>query len=205
MPKNPALRLLPPAEPQTLHPGERLKALRRGASLTITELAERAQVSAGTISEVERGKVNPSIRVLERLRSALGVPLSDLFQQPEPASAASRPRFVKRVGERIRLKVGDAGLTKEILSPPGEHEMTFLEFSLPAGVACHEVLIGPGEKAGLVMSGTIGLTVDGEEALLHAGDTFQFASLQSHSFRNPGGVEARVLWIMTTKRVEQHF
>ena len=51
--------------------GARLRALRNARGLSVNELALRAGVSVGTVSQVERNKANPSVRILERLRQAL--------------------------------------------------------------------------------------------------------------------------------------
>jgi transcriptional regulator with XRE-family HTH domain len=53
--------------------GERLRKLRGEHDLTILDLAAKAGVSAGIISQIERGLSNPSMKTLQRLRMALGV------------------------------------------------------------------------------------------------------------------------------------
>jgi len=59
--------------------GQRLRHLRRAQHLSLKTLAAQAEVSVGMISQIERDQVNPSIRVLEKLRIALHVPLSALL------------------------------------------------------------------------------------------------------------------------------
>ena len=46
--------------------GAKLRHLRTARELTIAQLAERAGVSSGLISQIERGNSNPSIRTLQR-------------------------------------------------------------------------------------------------------------------------------------------
>ena len=55
--------------------GRRLRALRTERGMTILEMAAKAGVSAGSISQIERGATNPSISTLQKLRVALGVTL----------------------------------------------------------------------------------------------------------------------------------
>lgn len=59
-------------EPKDL-PGERLFALRKEKGLTQTQLAERSGLSTGFIGQLERGNVQPSLRTLEQLSSALSI------------------------------------------------------------------------------------------------------------------------------------
>ena len=60
--------------------GENIRRLRHAADLTGTEAADRAGISQGTWSDVERGNnTNPTTRRLERMASALGVTVADLF------------------------------------------------------------------------------------------------------------------------------
>lgn len=193
--EEPTARHRPASLPSVV--GSRLRALRRAQKLSVNELASRASVSAGMISQVERGLTNPSVRLLERLRTGLGVPLTDLLEADNPLDDASAPDFVRRVAHRPRFKVGS--MVKELLSPHGEHDLQFMLITIPPSVSSGEVLIGPGEKAGLVQEGEIVLTLGNREERLVAGDSFQFTSTQPHSVRNPASTDARVLWIMNTR------
>jgi transcriptional regulator with XRE-family HTH domain len=178
--------------------GARLRALRIGQGLSVNELAMRAGVSAGTVSQVERNKANPSVRILERLRQALSVPLTALLEEDDAVSDPVAGDFVRKAGERPLFDVGKHGMQKELLSPHGEHDLKMMIILLPAGAGSDEVLVGVGEKAGLVLEGTIVLHVGDRRAVLRAGDSFQFKSTVPHSVRNESGEMARVLWIMNT-------
>ena len=85
------------AEPPSI--GVRLAALRKEHQYSIRKLATRAGVSASLISDVERGKVEPSISTLKRLSDALGTTLTYFFT--EPAEQTGR---VVRAGERVVLR-----------------------------------------------------------------------------------------------------
>ena len=54
-----------------------------------------------------------------------------------------------------------------------------------------------GEEVGFVIEGTLELTVGGETYLLQAEDSFSFRSRLPHSYRNPGTVRTRVIFINT--------
>ena len=59
--------------------GALLREERKAAGLSQRELAERTSVSNAYLSQVERGRHEPSLRVLTAVASTLGVPLPALL------------------------------------------------------------------------------------------------------------------------------
>lgn len=175
--------------------GARLKALRKARNLTITELALLANVSAGAISQIERNLTNPTVRVLEQLRLVLKVPLTAFLEEGD-ASLRGAEHYVRRRAERPHFNVGKRGIAKEMLSPSGDHDVQFMIIRIPPGVRSDEMLIGQGEKAGIVLEGELTLEINGDSARLMSGDSFQFKSHLPHNIFNPTESDARVLWIM---------
>jgi len=91
--------------------GENIFRLRKKKGLTLTELAERANIAKSNLSNIERNiNQNPSIKVLEKLASVLDVELmtllnikkNDNFDQPLDKEWS---QFVKRLKKQ--------GVTKE--------------------------------------------------------------------------------------------
>ncbi|MBS0558872.1 MAG: cupin domain-containing protein [Proteobacteria bacterium] len=188
--------------------GERLRALRQARGLTIVELGARAKVSSGLISQIERGNSNPSVKTLQRLRAALGVNLWELLSDrpagaaPAESGASALPDYVRRAADRPRIVVGSSRLVKDLLSPRNDRNLRFMLITLPAGSESEDVIMGQGEKGGLVMKGQVRLTVDDGEADLAEGDSFQFPSSIPHKLSNPHDDPAEVLWIMSV--VDSH-
>lgn len=174
--------------------GARVRATRQMLGLSSAELALQAGLSIGLISQIERGQANPSLRTLERLRLALDVPLMVLLEGS--GSAGSEPAFVRRRHARPRLKVGNLGLVKEILSPPDTDGLRFMIMTVPPGAQSEDVVTGAGQKAGLVLKGQVNLTVSDEQVQIAEGDSFQFSSDTRHAFVNNTDQPAEVLWIM---------
>lgn len=71
--------------------GWNLRKLRAERGYTIEGLAGESEVDESHIARIERGTVNSSIDVLERLVQALGVKLVELFVEPAPGAAAPKP------------------------------------------------------------------------------------------------------------------
>jgi transcriptional regulator with XRE-family HTH domain len=59
--------------------GGLLREERLAAGLSLRALSERTKVSNAYLSQLERGRHEPSLRVLAEIASALGVPLGELL------------------------------------------------------------------------------------------------------------------------------
>jgi transcriptional regulator with XRE-family HTH domain len=55
--------------------GRAIKANRARKGMSIEKVSEITKISTGYLSEIERGKYNPSIKLLSNIANALGVPL----------------------------------------------------------------------------------------------------------------------------------
>jgi transcriptional regulator with XRE-family HTH domain len=79
---------------------ERLKAARLERNMTVAELAEASMLSKGFISQVESGRSNPSLASLQRIASALGVPLAALWGEAKSREQVLQPPSGFRVLRR---------------------------------------------------------------------------------------------------------
>src|ERR1051325_6282322 len=71
--------------------GERLRAIPPLPRRTLKEIAEAAGISESFLSQLERGRTNATIATLQRISTALGIEVSDLF-----ATDAARPRVLRQ-------------------------------------------------------------------------------------------------------------
>jgi transcriptional regulator with XRE-family HTH domain len=180
--------------------GKALRRLRREKGLSLKELALKAGVSVGMLSQIERDLANPSLRLMTQIRIALGATLSDLFDDAPPPP--TDPPFVRRADRRGWLELGY--LSKELLSPHAPHNLQFMVLHIPPqGTSGGQPLSYPAEKGGMVLQGSLMLKVKDREVLLNQGDSFLFDSLDPHSFRNPTEETAQVLWIIGAVRVDR--
>lgn len=173
--------------------GEAVRLLRQRAGLTIQELAQRTQLSAGMVSLLERGRATPSLRTLRMLGLALDVPLSYFFDT-RPREAG--PRYVVRRSGRRLLRLTASGVLKESLTPEGASLLEMYELTLnPGGSSGADFFRHDGEKAGYVLAGRLRLWLDDQAQILEAGDSFRFPSQVPHMFDNPGEEAVRVIWV----------
>ncbi|BCH62016.1 helix-turn-helix domain-containing protein [Agrobacterium vitis] len=176
--------------------GERLRKLRGERGLTILDLAAKAGVSAGIISQIERGLSNPSMKTLQRLRVALGVNLWE-FLSVQETIPDDDPAFVRRKSDRLSVVMNDSGLTKELLSPQPDQNLRFMIVTMPPGSETQDVLIGQGQKGGFVMTGEVTLKVGETISVLGEGDSFQFKSDIPHQVYNRSDGQVTLMWIMS--------
>lgn len=59
--------------------GENIRELRKEQSLTLVDLARKAGIAKGTLSEIENNKTNPSLATLDKIANALGLPVDRIL------------------------------------------------------------------------------------------------------------------------------
>jgi len=178
--------------------GRRLRALRAERGLTILELAAKAGVSSGSISQIERGASNPSVSTLQKLRAALGVTLWS-FLENQSAEPGRESQYVRRQTSRPRIVVGTNQLTKELLSPKDNNELRFMILTVPPGAQSGSFLSGPGDKGGYVLAGKVELSIGEDVFEIAEGDSFQFPSTIPHQVVNTSQCEAKLIWIINIR------
>lgn len=173
--------------------GLRIRRQRAGR-FSVKTLSAASGVSAGLISEIERGKGNPSFRTLDALAKALGMQLGQLIDAAPDAPVAG---LVRRP-ERKRLATNPHGPIWELLSPNLNGKLELLETTLPDGFSNetspfqHE-----GEECIVVQQGSVEIHVGGDTHLLHVGDAITYDAGREHWYRNRSGAPAVVLGAVT--------
>lgn len=75
--------------------GSRIRATRQARHPTLRDIADRASVSEGFLSQVERDVTSPSIATVHRIAQALDLSIAQLF-----ADEAEPGRVVRRAARR---------------------------------------------------------------------------------------------------------
>ena len=170
--------------------GARLRARRLERGLTITEVAERAGLTAGFISQLERDLTSASLSSLYRICAVLELRVGDLIDDV-PAG-----RLIRREEQARRsLALGDA--EHLLLSSRGERRFHVTESHIPpGGSAGEEPYTLPADvELVYVLSGSLELRVGDEVHALEQGDTLTYSPRDPHTWRNPSETdEAVVLW-----------
>ena len=79
----------------------------------IAEAAKRAGISAGFLSSIERAQANASVATLQRLATAYGTTVMELFQAPKGKDRLVKPadRRVLDVHSGVRMELLSTGAT----------------------------------------------------------------------------------------------
>jgi transcriptional regulator with XRE-family HTH domain len=181
--------------------GRALRERRTAAGLSIRELAAEAGVSASLVSQIERGKINPSVARVLSLVTALGISLDELFVDLDGAgathaSADEETGGVLHADERRRIDLA-TGVEWQRLTPDHEQGVDFLYVvyevggaSCPPGTLMHH----HGREYGLILSGHLGATVGPDHFELEPGDSIVFNSEIPHRLWTIGDEPAVGVW-----------
>ena len=107
--------------------GANIRASRRGR-LSLEELADCAGISAGQLSNIENGTGNPTVEMLLKVCSALGIAITDLVEPP-PAPGT----HVIRASERRRYRMPGMESDVLLLTPGLRHQLSVSLSSMEPG------------------------------------------------------------------------
>ena len=172
--------------------GEKLRQLRKGHGLTQEELANRAYLTKGFISQLERDHTSPSIATLKSILDVLGVDLGNFFRDVPQQSVVARKKT--RV---LSSTSTDDCLIHFLLPKAMGRLMDPVLVTLDRGARTEEDSSHEGEEFGFVVQGTITLWLDDKAHRLFKGDCFYFKSSWKHWVENSGGHLARILWVVS--------
>jgi len=177
--------------PETgLKVGERLRAARLERGLTIGEVAERANLTAGFISQLERDLTSASLSSLYRICAVLQIRVGHLVDDVPGG------RLIRRE-EQARRSLAMGSAEHLLLSSRDERRFHVTESRIPpGGSAGDELYTLPADvELVYVLRGSLELRVEAETHLLEEGDTFTYSPRDPHTWRNPSETdEAVVLW-----------
>lgn len=176
------------------HIGERIKRLRLKKSMGLVELGKHTGLSASFLSQLETGRVVPTLRNLARISMVFSKDLSYFFE--------SEPHTVFRIqkkSERVRLPqtgVDDPTYYFESLGymVPDRHlDPYFAEF-VPLKKAVEvRPHVHPGYEFLYLLSGSLEIHHGGKNHMLEAGDSVYFDAGTPHSYRCAGDIPATAL------------
>jgi transcriptional regulator with XRE-family HTH domain len=173
--------------------GERLKRLRMINSLTQEELASRADLTKGYISQLENDATSPSIATLKDILDVFGVRMQEFFSEP---STGEEVVFCK--DSRVQSTDDDEGIRVELLVPGAQNrEMDPALVTLAPGEEFAEQPFHEGEEFGFVLQGKIQLKLDDKLYSVKKDECFYFTSDKKHSVKNIGKGPASILWVVT--------
>lgn len=150
--------------------------------MTLHDAAGHAGVSVSMLSSVERGDKAPTVVVLDKIASGLGIRLTDLLAGQDDGRV-----IVRRAADQDMVNE-PGGWQRTILTPvvPGVN-FELIRTTLPGGCDAGEF---PAYAAGsheyvIVESGALRLGIGDMVIDLDAGDSVYFAADAPHRYSNP--------------------
>jgi transcriptional regulator with XRE-family HTH domain len=187
--------------------GPRLRAIRLARGIGLRELARRLDLSPSSISQIETGKIRPSVRTLYALASEFGVTVDEvLFDEPLASDGGTPMRTepglaVQRGDDRPAIQL-NSGVRWERLMFWSDEDVEFLEAAYaPGGASSEEELVRHnGHEFGHILSGRLRVVVGFDEYILEPGDSITFPSSTPHRLSNEGPETVRAIWVVRGRR-----
>ncbi len=186
--------------------GEKLRASRHERGLSLRELAERLGVSPSLISQIERGRANPSVSTLYQIVAELDVSLDELLFNDRRGAETSGADEALTVGgpvlsgkERKRIRLA-SGVIWERLTTVSEPGVEFLYVIYEVGGASSPedaFQRHSGHEWGYVLSGTLQVTVGFRQYVLEPGDSLSLESTTPHRLANVGDTPVHAIWFVS--------
>lgn len=170
--------------------GEKLKRLRLTHQLTQEELANRAELSKGFISQIERELTSPSIATLTDILQCLGTDLKEFFSDfgDDQVVFEEKDYFTKEekvLGSEMKWLIPNA--QKNMMEP-------VLLTLKPKGTSMvDEAHVG--EEFGYVENGHVIIHVGEMAYTAVKGQSFYYVANKSHYIENVGEDEAIIVWV----------
>jgi transcriptional regulator with XRE-family HTH domain len=176
--------------------GDRIRGLRKRRGLTLMQLAESTNLSAGYISQLERNLASPSVAALVNIAKTLGVTVQWFFSGDTPQPVGERG-FVVRRASRLQIQY-EQGVVDELLTPRMDMQLELLYTRIPPGAESKQSYSHEGDEVGYVQAGQLEIWIgDDKHFVLGEGDTVAFSSRLPHRYRNPGSVETVIIWAIS--------
>jgi transcriptional regulator with XRE-family HTH domain len=184
--------------------GERIRRLRLKRSMGLVELGRHTGLSASFLSQLETGRVVPTLRNLARVAMVFGRDLSYFFE-PE-----AHPLFrVHRRSERVRLPqsgVEDPTYYFESLAymvPDRQLDPYYAEFVPARKTTEVRPHVHPGYEFLYLLQGELEIRHGDRTHSLEAGDSVYFDAGTPHAYRCAGATPAVAL-IVTMHQMTPH-
>jgi transcriptional regulator with XRE-family HTH domain len=161
--------------------GRLVRSIRVSRGMSIEGLAKVAGVSAGGISQIERGAGNPAFTTLVKMAYGMGVPVGSFLRTDQEEVG-----LVVRRDRRKRLAPREEGLVYELLTPDLRRRLEVLRVQVACGFDNSErPFVHEGEECVHLLEGELLIYIDGDEYHLAEGDSITYDPTVPHWYRNP--------------------
>jgi transcriptional regulator with XRE-family HTH domain len=182
--------------------GERIRRLRMKRSMGLVELGSKTGLSASFLSQLETGRVVPTVRNLARIAITFNKDLSYFFRDEHPVTFR-----VMRKNERVRLQrnQGDVPtfLSESMSSLISDSSMVpcLAEFRGNEEEVTFHPRVFEGIEFTLLIEGQLTLTSENETRMLEAGDVVWLDAIRKRQYTCEANNEAKAIIITRHNKV----
>ena len=177
--------------------GDKIKSKRQQKAITLEQLATKAGVSKGLISQIENNRTVPSLPVLFNIIHSLDEDLKTFFEDMHDEVNNKRLLIIRGGEEKEFKKEPVTGFTyKRIFTKnisTQTVDMALLE--LKKGASRRQMISTDAFECKHILKGKIEYQVEQEKFTLGAGDTLFFDGRSKHRLKNIGNTAALILVI----------
>lgn len=168
--------------------GGKLKELRVLKGLTQEELADRAELSKGFISQLERNLTSPSIATLMDILQCLGTSINEFFNEsPEEQIVFGKQDYFEKEDAELKNKIW------WIIPNAQKNTMEPILLTLEAGGSTYPDNPHEGEEFGYILQGSISIHLGSKVYKAKKGESFYFIPDKKHYLTSKSG--ALLVWV----------
>ena len=168
--------------------GLKLKELRILKGLTQEELADRAELSKGFISQLERNLTSPSIATLMDILQCLGTTTAEFFtEEPDEKVVFGKNDYFEKIDTDLKNEI------KWIIPNAQKNKMEPILLTPEAGGETYPDNPHEGEEFGYILSGSVVIHLGKKIYKAKKGESFYFTSDKNHYLTSKTG--ATILWV----------
>ena len=168
--------------------GKKIKDLRIAKSLTQEELADRAELTKGFISQLENNLTSQSIATLIDILQCLGTDLKNFFDNDEDNQVVfSKEDYFEK--EDAELK----NMIQCIIPNAQKNLMEPILLTLEPGGSTYPDNPHEGEEFGYVLSGNVTVVLGNKAFKAKKGESFYYEAKYKHHLESKNG--AKIIWV----------
>jgi transcriptional regulator with XRE-family HTH domain len=175
--------------------GDKIKTKRTQKNITLEQLANKAGVSKGLISQIENNRTVPSLPVLFNIIHSLDEDLKSFFEDMHDSIHKGNVLIIRKGQEKLFVKEPVKGfsykrvLTRSVASQAVD--VVLLELKKNAGRK--QMISTDAFECKYILRGRVEYQVEKEIFILEEGDTLFFNGRTRHRLKNIGAEDALIL------------
>lgn len=183
--------------------GSKLRQLRLRKKIALVDLGKHTGLSASMLSQLENGKLIPTLPTLARIAMVFDVGLEHFFSDKRVRRTFSVVRAEDRIRFPDRPGSPAPGYFFEVLAfGVSEKSIGAYVANFPKHSASEaRQHVHDGSEFVHVLEGSLGIHYQSEEHVLHAGDSVYFDASEPHSYYGQSDSVAKAIIITTPPRI----